>query len=639
MKAVLRVQQFEDRLVPAVSIDAAYETYAWVLVNAMRQNPAAFADKLQGLVNGTVDSAFGFSKSDPVVTDLKRMINPASPPANYAASLALMRGTPGAGPLAWDDLLESRAASHNLWMEANGFAHTGTTGGRTAIPGFSANNDAPTDSYGYGAPVYTSWGENIAWSAGYLSASKAGMGAYGTLGLQQRAAFLDTVGYMLELTSGSLGHLQNLLGRDNGSAGGGLPAFNVMGMRTDMYESPYETADGVPESWLSTHRFGMRRPGAGGYVAGVVYQDKNGNGFYDAGEGVAATVSVRDGGGAGFSDATPPNGGFSGFVGNGTYSVVATAGGVQLGNVTVFVGNGNAWAEIKVNGPVTQPPVTQPPVTQPPTQNALGRPTVNLSSGSMASLRPDIGWTAVRGATGYQVRVDDLSTGQLNLFNNAGAPGTGWAPPSDLVSGRTYQVRVRAVQNNTVGAWSDPRTFAVATPTPTGPVNPAPGLRPTFTWTGVAGARYEVRVNDLSGGATNVFPNAVATGTIWQPPADLVSGRAYQWQVRAVNSLGQGGWGPLATFAVSRVSITGLPGVVSDRTPTVNWTTLAGAAGYQVWVDDLTGGVGGVYNFKQTGTTWTPPRDFAAGHQYRIWVRALNADGRGYWTFQDIRVV
>ena len=61
MKTILRVPEFEDRLTPAAAISTGYDTYAWVLVNNLRANPTAFANNLQGLVNGTVSSAFGFS--------------------------------------------------------------------------------------------------------------------------------------------------------------------------------------------------------------------------------------------------------------------------------------------------------------------------------------------------------------------------------------------------------------------------------------------------------------------------------------------------------------------------------------------------------------------------------------------------
>src|SRR5262245_39446245 len=103
MKTVLHVREFEDRLTPAVAIDSAHETYAWAIINQLRQNPTAFANNIQGLVNGTQNLAFGYSKADPAVTDLRAMINRASNPTNYLASLAMLRATPAAGPLAWDE--------------------------------------------------------------------------------------------------------------------------------------------------------------------------------------------------------------------------------------------------------------------------------------------------------------------------------------------------------------------------------------------------------------------------------------------------------------------------------------------------------------------------------------------------------
>src|SRR5262249_23231351 len=149
MKTVLRVCEFEDRLVPAVAIDTAPDAYAWALVHTLRQNPTALADKLHGLVSGTGPSACRFKHSEPGSPDLKAMINNAAVPTNYDASLSLMRSTPGAGPLAWDETLENRADSHTDWMKTDGFAHTGTTGDRIAIPGFTKNDSAAPDVWGY----------------------------------------------------------------------------------------------------------------------------------------------------------------------------------------------------------------------------------------------------------------------------------------------------------------------------------------------------------------------------------------------------------------------------------------------------------------------------------------------------------
>ena len=618
MKSVLRVDQFEDRLAPAVTIDSPHEAYAWALVNSLRQDPTAFANNLQGLVNGTVSSAFGFAKSDPVITDLKGMISRASFPAHFAASLTLMRATAPAGPLGWDETLEGRAGVHTDWMKANGFAHTATTHPRSAIPGFTANNSAPADVWGYPANTYWSWGEDIGWAVGSLSATKAAYNAGGLTptGVYQRAAFLDTVGYMLELNSSSLGHLQNLLGRDSGS-GGGLPTYNALGADIDLYEAPgnYEAQDGLPEAFVSTHRFGLYRPYAGGFVTGLAYQDANGNGYYDAGEGSAVTVHIRDAAGNGLTTAVGPgqHGAFSEFLPNGTYTVTAVAADVPVSTRTVTVSNGNAWAELTVGG--------------------LGRPTVTGPTGSAAHLRPAVTWQPVDGATSYQVRVDDVAGNATNLFPNAATTDTTWVPPADLVSGRTHRVFVRAVRGTAPGPWSDPKDFVLAVPTRTGPTGTVAGLRPTLTWTGVGGAtKYAIRVTDLTARVTDLFPNTTTTATGWTVPADLVSGRTYSWQVRALNADGRGGWSPAGTFTVARPATTGPANGVTALRPHFTWTPVAGATAYVVTVTDVSAGKAGVFTARVPGTFWAPPADLTSGRTYSWQVRALNADGRGAWS-------
>jgi hypothetical protein len=618
MKTVLRVQEFEDRLVPAVAIDSAPEAYSWVLVNTLRQNPTAFANNLQGLVNGTVESAFGFSKTDPVVTDLKGMINRASFPANYSASLNLMRSTAGAGPLGWDETLESRAGAHNDWMKVDGFAHTGTTGGRVALPGYSKNDSAPADVWGYSGQ-YSMWGEDIGYGYGYLRTTKGAynLGSIALAGFQQRAAFIDTVGYMLELNSGTLGHLKNLLGRDSG-VGGTLPTFNAIGIDSDLYEAPgaYEVQDGIAETFLSTHRLGLYRPGgSGGFIAGVVYTDSNHNGFYDVGEGSAVTVNVRNASGSGFTDSLSAAnyGGFSGYVGNGTYTVTISSAGSVLDSRVVTVNNSNAWTGFQVG--------------------TVGRPSLTSPVGSQNALRPTVAWMPGDHATGYQVRVDDLTTGATNLFNNAGTGGTNWTPWSDLVSGRAYRVWVRAVQNGTVGAWSDPKDFSVAYPRKNGPLRTVNDDRPVFSWTSVAGATsYAIRVNDVSGQVTDILPGAAATGTSWHPPIELVSGRTYTWQVRAVNQTGLGEWSPLTTFVVGKPIPTGPSTGVANLRPTFTWTSVGNASSYEILVNDNSAAVPSLFRVRAGGTNWAPPTDLVSGRTYTWQVRAVNSLGQGIWS-------
>src|SRR5262249_9415569 len=200
-------------------------------------------------------------------------------------------------------------------------------------------------------------------------------------------------------------------------------------------------------------------------IAGVVYDDANGNGYYDGGEGSSVVVDVRDASGNGFTNTltATQHGAFAEYVANGTYTLTISANGQALGTQTVTVNDSNAWAEL--NATVPDP-----------------KPTLNGPTGPQAALRPTVSWNSVTGATGYEVRVDDLTVHVTNIFHNAPASGTSGAPPADLVSGRAYRVWVRATFNGNPGPWSDAKDFSVAKATPSAPTGPVANLRPTLSW-------------------------------------------------------------------------------------------------------------------------------------------------------------
>lgn len=616
MKTQLRLETFEDRLVPAVTIDSGHEAYAWVFINELRANPSAFADNLQGLIDNTVTSAFGFTNTDPVISDLRRMKQNGNQ-TNYADSLALMRGTAARGPFAWEEILEDRAGVHNEWMKVNGFSHTGQTGGG-ALPGYSNNPNATADVYGYPAGRYSAWGENIGYGAGQLSSTK---GAYnqGTItldGFKQRAAFLDSVGYMLELYSGSLGHLQNLLYPDFGTSGFRL---NSIGLDIDLYEaSGYETIDSVPEAEVSTHRPAYYHPnGTGGFIAGSIFRDANGNNFFDIGEGALVTVDARTSGGVGFTTtlAAAESGAFSEYVANGTYTVTISASGQTLSTQTVTVSDNNKW--VGVNLDAVQPP---------------GQPTVTAPIAAQSNLRPTVTWNAVNNADTYQVRIDNVSTG-VNNIQGANPTGTNWTPTADLVSGQSYRVYVRAFTQGVPGAWSTANAFSVAKPSQTGPATGVLNLRPQFTWAAITGsAGYDVRLDDVTGNKTNIFPGTHVTAANWTPATDLISGRTYKWMVRSTNSANLGAWTTAATFSVGKPAISA-PANLANIRPTVTWSAVTGAAGYRVQINDVSGARANLFpNTTVAGTSWAPPADLVSGRTYRVYVKALNAAGVAYWS-------
>jgi hypothetical protein len=528
MTLQLHLEVLDARDLPAVTVATPTEAFAWVLVNDMRQDPAGFASQLDGLRRGTVASAFGFGKADPVVADLKRLLAYSAYPSHYGQALQMLRASPAVGALGWDDTLEARAAGHTQWMETHAFEHTGQDRpGKTFIPGFNTGyRGGSPDEWGYSGQYYW-WGEDIGYTYGLMANSKAAFaaGRFGRVGFQERAAFIDTISYVLEVNSPDLDHLKQLLRSDRGPDNG-TPQFNAIGMDLQFYEGPYETRDGLGEATISTHRLGLAHHNeSGGFLSGIVYKDVNGNGSFDAGEGTGATL--RFSGPTSFTetvDRLGSQGVSSNWVANGTYTVTATAAdGTPLGSQTVTIDNGGGRFAFRETGAGV---------------GRLSLAQVTAPVGT-SGVRPTVTWQPVADAVGYQVRLSDLTTGRASVFPGATALGAAWTPPADLVPGHQYRVVVRPLFSDVDGAWGPPGTFAVGMPALGGPQGSVGTTSPAFSWTGVSGAtRYVLVLDDLTTGR-RIAAVRVA-GTSWTPATPLANGHAYRWQVAARNSAGLG---------------------------------------------------------------------------------------------------
>lgn len=525
----LHLESLEGRDVPAVTVSTPGEAFAWVLINDMRQDPAGFANQLDGLRRGTRDSAFGYGKNDPVVRDLKRLINYSAYPGRYQQALQMLRAAPPVGALGWDDVLEDRAAGHTEWMKTHAFEHTGQDHpDKQYVAGFRTGyNGGSPDDWGYEPGRYNWWGENIGYTYGLLANSKTAFtaGTFGQVAFYERAAFIDTVSYILEVNSPNMAHLKQLLRPDGGPNTGG-PQFNAIGMDIQSYEGPYEVRDRIGEATVSTHRLGMYGGGSGGFLSGIVYKDANGNGYFDAGEGIGATL--RFVGPSTFTetvDRLGSHGVASNFVPNGTYTVAATAAdGTPLGTRTVAINNRNGWFEFRQTGSAA-----------PRAAALLTAPT------GTSGVRPTVTWTPVAGAVGYLVRLTDSTTGQFNVFPGATALGASWTPPRDLVPGRTYQAAVRPLFAESDGVWGPAGTFQVGQPQLNGPSGTIATPAPAFHWTPVAGAtRYVLVLTDLTAGRR--VATVRTTGTSWTLPTDLTNGHTYRWKVAAKNADNLGKW-------------------------------------------------------------------------------------------------
>ena len=151
-------------------------------------------------------------------------------------------------------------------------------------------------------------------------------------------------------------------------------------------------------------------------------------------------------------------------------------------------------------------------------------------------------------------------------------------------------------------------------------------LRPTFQWTPIAGAiSYSIHISNDS---TNVaqFHLATSGGSTYTPTVDLAIGKFKMW-VRPVFAAGPGNWSAPHLFNnLTQPSWQFIPRVQLTSRPTVSWNALAGAAKYDLWMDNFSTGQKQLIRQEVTGTSFTPSADLPMG-TYRFWIRGIDAKG------------
>ena len=244
--------------------------------------------------------------------------DPAAEAARYGIGLNDgITGTPITAdkktPLAHNLLLIDSARNHSQWMlDADIFSHTGVAG------------STPTErmmAAGYVFAGNWSSGENIAW-AGTTS---------NTINLTQYALIHH------EGLFKSPGHRVNILGTSFREVGVGQKQGYFMSNGTNYLSS------------MLTENFA--RSGTNYFLTGVIYDDKNGNKFYDVGEGLdRVTISVN-----GRSYPVYASGAYAIPLGNGTYDLVISGGSLgSLMNYRVQINNANLKLDVVKTGSVAE---------------------------------------------------------------------------------------------------------------------------------------------------------------------------------------------------------------------------------------------------------------------------------------------
>lgn len=241
------------------------------------------------------------------------------------------------------------------------------------------------------------------------------------------------------------------------------------------------------------------------------------------------------------------------------------------------------------------------------------------------SSTPVITWSDLPGAAKYDLWINNKTTGQSQIIRQTSLNSTSYQVTANLGLGE-YAAWVRGIDaSNTAGLWSLPLRFTTAARvTPTAPNSPSFSTQPDFQWLAVPGANaYHVVVQNRITNAT-VISQANIGITNWTPGAAIPSGD-YRWWVRASSAAGiVGGWSAPMDFSIGGKPIVLTPaGTTGDRTPTFSWTTVQGAARYELWVAGLDGSGVAIHLTNLTTNTYTPSANLTP-RVYRIWVRAVS---------------
>jgi len=176
---------------------------------------------------------------------------------------------------------------------------------------------------------------------------------------------------------------------------------------------------------------------------------------------------------------------------------------------------------------------------------------------------PTLDWSAVTGATSYDVQVctDSSCTSVVRSVNVADSQ---WAVSPELTPCITYWWRVRARDACSSAPWSDAWSFVIKGPAPGAPalVSPSNGstdasATPLLNWSDVAGAdSYSVRLCTDAACAV-VVRSMTVVASEWTVTPALDDMTAYYWQVRSGNACGLGAWAAAWNFTTSLTQLLG----------------------------------------------------------------------------------
>ncbi len=245
-----------------------------------------------------------------------------------------------------------------------------------------------------------------------------------------------------------------------------------------------------------------------------------------------------------------------------------------------------------------------------------------ISVSIQPNAQPSFSWTAVPGATSYEIWVTrDPSS---NPYHTATVNTNSYVAPVDFGIGK-FNVWVRAKKGTAGTAWTPKQSFVITTPPRLNPVQRIQNtLRPAIAWAELKGAdRYDIWINDVTRGIQQVVRDTNVKTNAMNPAIDLPLGLYRVW-VRGGAADGTfSSWSSALEFQTAMAPGLSYPAMAStfDRTPTFRWQAVAGATSYEFFLRDQNTGATVLNPRTVNGVSFTPTTALPDG-PYRWWVRA-----------------
>lgn len=282
----------------------------------------------------------------------------------------------------------------------------------------------------------------------------------------------------------------------------------------------------------------------------------------------------------------------------------------------------------------------------------------NLQSQTLSGTTVKLSWTAVAGATGYRVQVENANNNP-QVYHVETSVATTFYFTNGLIANANYKFKVRAVCGGDKSDWSDNHFFSTGTTGGGACVAPAglsvsnlSGTGATLSWSAVSGVTlYEVEVED--GENTPPYAFNTVTGATTINITGLTPNGNYKFKVKSkcgsgssvysdwflfnsgLGGNGGGGTGGGGTGGAceipSGLSISG----ITDNSATLSWTAVAGATAYEVEVEDDENTAPFQYSVVVNGTSVTVT-GLAANGNYQFKVKSkCNSGSSDYsaWSF------